>query len=378
MIQFNKAVKYEAKGRVALIGPAGSGKSFTALTLARLLAGPNGKIAAVDTEHGSLSKYADMFDFDVVELSSYSPDNFMEALKAAEAAKYDVFVADSLSHFWMGKDGALEFVDVAAKRSSSRDGMAGWKEFRPHERAMVDAMIASPMHVVCTMRTKTAYEEHVNDKGKKVRVKIGLAPVQREGLEYEFDVVGLMDEDNTFVVDKTRCPQIAGKAITRPKADDFVPFRDWLNGATPVQTPQAPPPAPVAQQASPSPSPAPQAQHFSVMGSRVNCFALAVELKTARNGKEFIALKMNGKVENQQLAYCWHTSMFEALLGAKEQMVQFEYELSRDGKSVNILEVLSVGEQEYRDGKPYAENMDAEPSESLFITDADLPAEMIK
>src|SRR5437016_2786217 len=61
---FTKAVKYNAKGRVALIGPAGGGKSFTALVLARALAGPTGKIAAIDTEHGSLSKYADLFDFD--------------------------------------------------------------------------------------------------------------------------------------------------------------------------------------------------------------------------------------------------------------------------------------------------------------------------
>src|SRR6266851_9490374 len=103
---FTKAVKYNAKGRVALVGPAGSGKSYTALVLARALAGPNGKIAAIDTEHGSLSKYADLFDFDVLELDSFSPESFIEAVHAAEQAGYDVFLCDSLSHFWTGKDGA--------------------------------------------------------------------------------------------------------------------------------------------------------------------------------------------------------------------------------------------------------------------------------
>jgi hypothetical protein len=80
---FAKAVKYAAKGRTALVGPAGSGKSFTMLMLARALAGPTGKIAAIDTEHGSLSKYADVFDFDVLELGSFTPESFITTLHAA-------------------------------------------------------------------------------------------------------------------------------------------------------------------------------------------------------------------------------------------------------------------------------------------------------
>jgi hypothetical protein len=228
-LQFKKAVKYDARGRVALVGPPGSGKSYTALILARQLAGPQGKIAAVDTEHGSLSKYADLFDFDVIELDSFSPENFMAAITAAEQGKYDVFCCDSLSHFWTGKDGALEFVDMASKRH--KDQMGGWKDFRPHERAMVDRMVASPCHVIVTMRTRTEYADQVDERtGKKKRVKIGLQPVQREGLEYEFDLVGYMDEDNAFIVDKTRCPFYSAKTITRPADRDFEPFSEWLKG----------------------------------------------------------------------------------------------------------------------------------------------------
>jgi energy-coupling factor transporter ATP-binding protein EcfA2 len=226
---FSKAVKYAAKGRIALIGPAGSGKSYTSLLLARALAGPNGRIAAIDTEHGSLSKYADIFDFDVMELDSFSPRSFTEALHAAEAAGYDVFLCDSLSHFWVGRDGALEFVDMAAKRN--KDNMGGWKEFRPHERAMVDEMVSSSCHVICTMRTKTDYQEQTDANGKKKRVKIGLAPVQRDGLEYEFDLVGYMDEDNTFITDKTRCSAYSQKAYAKPGPKEFAPFVEWLKGA---------------------------------------------------------------------------------------------------------------------------------------------------
>lgn len=249
-VQFKKAVKYEAKGRVALVGPAGSGKSWTGLTLARTLVGPEGKIAAIDTEHGSLSKYADQFDFDVMELSSFSPTSFLDALKSAEAAGYNAFMCDSLSHFWVGKDGALEFVDMAAKRY--KDNMGGWKEFRPHERQMVDAMIASPLHIIVTMRTKTDYQEQVDPhSGKKKRVKVGLAPVQREGLEYEFDLVGYMDDENTLITDKTRCSFYSGKALSKPAAKDFAPFAEWLKGAAaPVAPKQETPPPPATPPAS--------------------------------------------------------------------------------------------------------------------------------
>lgn len=237
-IAFKKAVKYDAKGRIALIGPAGAGKSMTMLKFSRALAGPAGRIAALDTEHGSLSKYADQFDFDVIEPETFSPESFTDALSAAEQGGYAVFCCDSLSHFWMGKGGALEFVDMAAKRH--KDQMGGWKDFRPHERAMVDRMLASPCHIIVTMRTKTDYQEVTGSDGKKKRVKIGLAPVQREGFEYEFDLVGYMDDENTLIVDKTRCPQYSQQAYTKPGEKEFKPFVEWLAGAAR----EPPPPVP--------------------------------------------------------------------------------------------------------------------------------------
>lgn len=245
---FHKAVKSGAKARVAFVGVAGSGKSYTALILARELAGIEGKICAIDTEHGSLSKYADQFAFDVDEPSSYSTDDLLDQLTYAEQNGYAVFLTDSLSHYWMGKDGALEFVDSAARRS--KDKMEGWKNFRPHERKMVDRFLASPCHIIVTMRTKTDYEEIIVD-GKKKRVKVGLAPVQRDGLEYEFDFVCSMDDENNLLIDKTRCSVYSEQRLrtcARPGAEYFKPFIEWLDGpaAVPksVETTKAPEPAP--------------------------------------------------------------------------------------------------------------------------------------
>lgn len=254
---FRKAVKFGAKARVAFIGVAGSGKSYTMLTLARALAGPEGKIAAIDTEHGSLSKYADSFMFDVDEPDSYTTEYLLEQLDFAEQNGYSVFCVDSLSHFWMGKDGALEFVDNAKKRT--RDQMEGWKMFRPHERKMVDRFIASPCHVLVTMRTKTDYEDQIVD-GRKKRVKIGLAPVQRDGLEYEFDLVCSMDEENNLAIDKTRCSTYSAERMrlaAKPNEKYFQPFIDWLAGPAaaiqpvpkPITTAPLPPPVMTPAQA---------------------------------------------------------------------------------------------------------------------------------
>jgi len=158
-----------------------------------------------------------------------------------------VFCVDSLSHFWMGKDGALEFVDKVNRRS--KDQMTGWKHFRPHERAVVDRFIASPCHVLVTMRTKTDYQEQVDDKGQKRRVKIGMAPVQRDGLEYEFDLVCSMDDENNLVIDKTRCGAYSVermKVAAKPDGKYFLPFIEWLAGPTAAAQPVPRPIAPAA------------------------------------------------------------------------------------------------------------------------------------
>src|SRR6185295_1456227 len=99
---FTKATKKAAKGRIAIDGPSGSGKTYTALTIATTL---GDRIAVIDTEHGSASKYADLFDFDTLHLHRYSPQILIDALAAAAAGGYDVVAIDSLSHFWMGTDG---------------------------------------------------------------------------------------------------------------------------------------------------------------------------------------------------------------------------------------------------------------------------------
>jgi hypothetical protein len=240
---FVKASKKQAKLRMALIGPSGSGKTYTALQVASHLGSP---IAVIDTERGSASKYAGTngFEFDVCELESFHPTQYINAIHEAEAAGYEVLVIDSLSHAWMGKDGALELVDKAAKRSQSQSSFMAWRDVTPLHNALVDAMLQSKMHIIVTMRAKTEYVLETVDRGnKKVQVprKIGLAPIQRDGLEYEMDVVADMDLDNNFMVSKTRCPQLTGAVINKAGEDLADILKGWLSDGAPAPvTPERP------------------------------------------------------------------------------------------------------------------------------------------
>jgi hypothetical protein len=230
--QFAPATKEQSKARVALDGPSGSGKTFTALTIATAL---GSRTAVIDTERGSARKYANEFAFDVLELAYYSPDDLVEALAAAGSAGYDVVIVDSLSHFWSGSGGMLEQVDHAAKKGFGGNSFGGWKEARPMERRMVDALVAYPGHVIVTMRAKTDYVLETNDRGKQVPKKVGMKPEQREGLEYEFDIVGSMDWENTLVVTKSRARPLTGAVVRLPGIEFGQQIKDWLEDGTAVE-----------------------------------------------------------------------------------------------------------------------------------------------
>lgn len=222
---FKKATKRQIKLRLALVGPTGSGKTYSSLQIASRI---GAKVAVIDTEHGSASKYADLFQFDVCELESFHPQQYINAIAAA-SQHYDVLVIDSLSHAWMGKDGALELVDQSAKRSQSKNSFNAWREVTPLHNQLVEALLSCKCHLIVTMRAKTEYVMETDHKGKSVPRKVGLAPIQRDGVEYEFDVVGEMTQDNELIVSKSRCPALSGKVITQPGKQVADTLLGWLN-----------------------------------------------------------------------------------------------------------------------------------------------------
>lgn len=244
---FQKATKKALKLRLALVGPSGSGKTYSALRIGSALLREGQRMAVVDTEHRSASKYADLFDFDVIEPLSFAPSDIPAFIGSAADSGYAVIVIDSLSHYWTGEDGALDLVDRKAALSRSGNSFAAWKDVTPVLRKMVDSMVAAPMHVVVTMRTKTEWVIEENERGKKVPRRVGLQPEQRAGLEYEFDVVGDLDHAR-MVVSKTRCPALHEASIDKPGEELAETLLSWLGDGV-VDTGQALPPPAIVQAA---------------------------------------------------------------------------------------------------------------------------------
>lgn len=256
---FRRAVKSRAKMRLAVEGLAGSGKTMTALRIARGLVGPAGRIVVIDTEYGSASKYADIFAFDVCELDDFDPRNYIMLLQEAAKERYDAAIIDSLSHAWMGKGGALEMVEQARARSKSGNSFTAWKDVTPIQQQLVDAIVRAPLHVVATMRTKTAYVIQEDERGRSAPIKVGTAAIQRDGSDYEFDVVGEIDLRHRMVITKTRCRLLDTKVIDTPGEDLGAMLAGWLNDdGSQGEAATRPAPAPaVAPQPTPAPAPAP-------------------------------------------------------------------------------------------------------------------------
>lgn len=196
---FKKAERKQAKLRLALAGPSGSGKTYSALLIAK---GLGGRIAVIDTEHGSASLYADVAEFDTLELGApYTPERYVDAITAAEQAGYDVLIIDSYSHEWTGSGGCLEANEQLAHQKFRGNTWAAWNETTPRHRRLTDKILTSSLHVICTMRSKT---ETVQGEGKKI-LKLGMKSEQRDGTDYEFTVVlDLTHDSHTALASKDR------------------------------------------------------------------------------------------------------------------------------------------------------------------------------
>ena len=197
---FRKATREKVFLKLAVTGPSGSGKTYSSLRLARGLVGPTGKIALIDTENRSASLYADRFDFDTLDIAPpFDNEKFVDGVNAAVEAGYGAIVIDSASHFW---EGILDYKDKLDQRGGN--SYTNWKIAGDKFGGIVKAVLQSPTHVICCMRSKMDYVQEKDDRGKTQIKKVGLAPIMRDGIEYEFTTVFDVALNHQAVVSKDR------------------------------------------------------------------------------------------------------------------------------------------------------------------------------
>lgn len=212
-----------------MMGFSGAGKTllalFTAMRLGR-------RIAFIDTENSSASKYADRFGFDVLNLSDFHPEAYIAGIHAAVDAGYDTIIVDSLSPAW---DAVKQLVDEEAIRSKSGNTFQAWGRVgTPLWNRLLQAIVQCPVHIIATMRSKTEYVVEQNEKGKATPRKVGTAPMVRDGAEYEFDIVLELDADHRCWATKTRCLDLDGKMWTKDNGAIGDIIRRWLSDGEPV------------------------------------------------------------------------------------------------------------------------------------------------
>lgn len=234
---FEKATKKKSKLRLAVFGPSGSGKTYSAL---RIATGLGDKIAVIDTERGSASKYSDRFAFDVCELDR--PDIGSMIATLADAKEYGVLIIDSMTHSWQE---LIEDVEKIAKAKYHGNTWSAWSEGTPKQKEFIDALLRFPGHIIATMRSKTEWTTEKSDNGKNRPVRLGLAPEQGKNIEYEFDMLLEINQEHFATVIKDRTGKYQDVSIDKPGEALGKELAEWLGqGSEPKPEPEQEPTKP--------------------------------------------------------------------------------------------------------------------------------------
>jgi len=225
---FKEAKRDDVKIKIALAGPAGSGKTMSALKIARGLVGPKGKIAVCDSEKGSAKLYSDVTKFDHVTMNDpFTVDKYLKSIEEATKAGYDCLIIDTISHEWVQLLKEKELLDSAGKGNK----YTNWSTITKKHDSFLMGILQADIHIIATMRSKTQYmmEEGAGKNGKSGVKKVGMEPVQREGVDFEFTTVFDMAINNSAEATKDRTQMFKNKVFI-PTEDTGKEFAEWLRG----------------------------------------------------------------------------------------------------------------------------------------------------
>jgi hypothetical protein len=226
---FEKTQRKKSKLRLGLVGTAGSGKTYSALKIAK---GLGGKIAVIDTENGSADLYANLCDYNVCTLQApYEVNKYIQAIDYAEKNGYNTIIIDSLSHAWAGEGGLLDLQGkIADSGKSGVNSYTAWRSVTPLHNKLIENILTSKCHIIATMRAKTDYVMEKDDNTNRTIIKkVGLAPIQREGMDYEFTLVFDLNSNHMAQASKDRTGLFANKLPVNLDENTGRLLNEWLN-----------------------------------------------------------------------------------------------------------------------------------------------------
>lgn len=225
-----KATTAGTRGLICLYSESGGGKTYSALLLARGMAGPTGKIVLIDTENRRGEIYADdpkIGGYDVLPLSApFGPANYSAAIQEAEEYGADVIVVDSGSHEWEGPGGVLDMAASASRARAEKYGRAwngatefgDWNKPKMAHKQLVARLQRSSAHVIVCLRAQ--YKSHQieqkdyakhnitsNQKTTIIRDQFQ-SPIQDASFIFEMMVHLQMSNKNPGVPHITKCPDM--------------------------------------------------------------------------------------------------------------------------------------------------------------------------
>jgi len=184
-MKLTRAARQKAKIKMALQGPAGAGKTYSALLLAKGIVGSLEKVAIIDSESGSAHLYSNLGDYHVLQLEApYSPEKYCEAIDKCLESGMELIVIDSISHCY---EYLLDY-----HSSLQGNSFTNWSKVTPRHKAFINKILQSPVHFIATIRTKSDYILNKKD-GKYVPEKVGLKAITKEGTDFEFTIVFDLD-----------------------------------------------------------------------------------------------------------------------------------------------------------------------------------------
>lgn len=143
-MQLQQASRKNVRIKMALQGPAGSGKTYSSLLIAYGLTGNWSSIAVIDTENHSSELYAHLGSFKVLHLQApFTPERYIEAMQLCEREKIEVAIIDSISHEWEGAGGILE-----VHSNMTGNSYTNWSKLTPRHNDFVQYILQSPMRCI--------------------------------------------------------------------------------------------------------------------------------------------------------------------------------------------------------------------------------------